>query len=124
MCARVVTLTPRASHITPVLKDLHWLPVKQRVEYKVLVHVYRALNGSSPQYITDMIRVYHPRRSLRSGQKLLLHKPAISTTTFGARTFPYVAATLWNDFPDGIKSAVSLEAFRSRLKTHLFATAY
>ena len=124
VCARVVTLTPRIHHITPVLRDLHWLPVKLRIDYKVLLYTYRALHGLAPSYLSNMLVIYYPARPLRSGNKLMLCKPAVSSTTFGARTFPYVAASLWNTLPEGLKSADSLGAFKSRLKTHLFAAAY
>ena len=123
-CARVIALTPRMTHIRPVLKALHWLPVKERIEFKVLVHTYRALHDSSPLYIKDMLKPYTPARPLRSGDQLLLQKPTITTTTFGRRTFAYMAPSLWNPLPYAIKSAQTLETFKSKLKTHLFAAAY
>ena len=49
--ARIITKTPRASHITPVLKELHWLPVESRVQYKILTLTYKALNGQAPAYL-------------------------------------------------------------------------
>ena len=63
--ARIITWTSRYEHITPVLKELHWIPVNHRVEFKVLMLTYKALNDQSPSYIRDMLQIYHPARSLR-----------------------------------------------------------
>jgi len=52
--ARLISGTRRSEHITPVLRQLHWLPVRQRIiEFKMAVLVYKALNGFSPQYLAD-----------------------------------------------------------------------
>jgi len=66
-CARVISLTHRIAHIRPILKALHCLPVKERIEFNVLVHTYSALQGSSPLYITDMLKLNTPARPLHSG---------------------------------------------------------
>ena len=50
----------------PNVKDLHWLPVNYRVQFKVLLHVYRAVNNMSPSYLTEILEHYHPPRALRS----------------------------------------------------------
>ena len=96
VCASIVSLTLRWMHIMPVLKNLHWLPIKERIEFKVLLLTYKALNGLSPIYITEM--TYKPSKTLCSGNQLLLHIPAITTTTLGNRTCSYVvlASKLWN----------------------------
>ena len=62
---RLITKTPVNMHITPVVKHLHWLPIRQRIEYKLL-HVYRALSGQGPSYMSDLVQQYIPARSLRS----------------------------------------------------------
>ena len=49
--ARVLSRTKRTEHITPVLKSLHWLPVSYRIDFKVLLLVYKSLNGLGPEYI-------------------------------------------------------------------------
>ena len=66
--ARIITRTSRHSHITPVLRKLHWLPI----QYRILVHTYNALNDRSPLYITDMLNIYRPSRTLRSQNTLTL----------------------------------------------------
>ena len=63
--ARVITKTPRHNHITPVLKELHWLPIAYRIKFKILLIVYKALKGLVPCYITELIKTYKPAGTLR-----------------------------------------------------------
>jgi hypothetical protein len=90
--ARIVTRTSRHSHITLVLKDLHWLPVKYRIQYKILTHAYKALSDSSPVYIRDMIEVYRPVRQLRSTDTVSLVLPKVKSVKYGNRSFVYSAS--------------------------------
>ena len=124
ICARIITLTPKHAHITPVLKQLHWLPVEQRIEFKFLLHIYKALNGMSPSYIREMFELYQPARSLRSKDKCLIKRPPSVSATYGNRKFGYVAALLWNGLPYDIKTSQTIDCFKNRLKTHLFRKAY
>ena len=64
--ARLITKTPKHAHITLVLKQLHRLPFNRRVKYKVIVHLYKALNGQGPEYLNNLSTLYSPRRQLRS----------------------------------------------------------
>ena len=64
--ACVVTRTSRNCRITPILKELHWLPVQYRVQYKILTHTYKEIHDQSPVYIKELLYVYRPRRHLRS----------------------------------------------------------
>ena len=73
--ARLVTKTSRSEYITPVLRRLHWLPIRQRITYKVLVLTYKALNGMAPQYLVDLLQHYTPTRQLRSSSMNLLVIP-------------------------------------------------
>ena len=122
--ARIITRTPRKQHITPVLVELHWLPVEYRPRYKVLLLTYKALNEAAPAYIRDLLEIYQPPRQLRSSTKYSLRVPRTKTSTYGERIFRRSAAVLWNNLPDAIKHASSLTSFKSQLKTHLFKLAY
>ena len=73
--ARMLSLRRKFDHIPPVLKDLHWLPVEQRIEYKVLLLTYKALHGKAPAYISQLLSLYTPTRPLRSENKNLLRVP-------------------------------------------------
>ena len=64
--ARLVTRTRGSEHITPVLRRLHWLPVRQRITYKILLLTYKALNGMAPRYTADLLQPYTPTRQPRS----------------------------------------------------------
>lgn len=62
--ARLVVKCGWREHITPILQHLHWLPVRQRIAYKVNVLTYRSLHGLAPPYLSDLIKPYLPTRSL------------------------------------------------------------
>ena len=123
--ARVVTRTSRYCHITPILKELHWLPVQYRVQYKILTHTYKALHDRSPVYIKELLHVYRPRRELRSQNgPLILEVPRSRTVLYGDRSFAITAPKLWNALPPGVRACSSLCAFKKSLKTHLFIQMY
>ncbi len=52
--ARVLTRSRKYDHITPILQSLHWLPIKYRISYKILLLTYKALNGLAPAYLTSL----------------------------------------------------------------------
>lgn len=122
--ARITTRTKRREHITPVLKTLHWLPVAQRIEYKILVHTYKAINIIAPQYIRELIHIYQPGRSLRSENKHELVRTKFRTSTYGNRRLDVAAASLWNSLPSQLHSCPSVHTFKKHLKTHLFKKAF
>ena len=122
--ARIVTRTARHDHITPVLKELHWLPVKYRVQYKLIVHTYKALYGQSPVYMRDMLEVYRPSRTLRSQNTMTLVVPKMKTVMYGNRTFRYSAPCLWNTLPVELRKCKNLVTFKKHLKTHFFLVHY
>ncbi len=64
--ARVLTRTRKYEHISPVLSTLHWLPTKHRIDFKILLMTYKALNGLSPQYLSELLSYYSPAESVRS----------------------------------------------------------
>ena len=123
--ARVVTRTSRYCHITPILKELHWLPVQYRVQYKILIHTYKALHDQSPVYIKELLHVYKPRRELRpQNSPLTLKVPKSRTVSYGDRSFAIIAPKLWNALPPGVRECTTLFAFKKSLKTHLFLQMY
>ena len=122
--ARVLTRTRRRDHITPVLASLHWLPVKSRIEFKILLLTYKALNGQAPSYLKELLVPYYPTRTLRSQNAGLLVVPRVSKSRMGGRAFKYQAPLLWNHLPVSVREADTLSTFKSRLKTFLFDKAY
>ena len=83
----ILSFTQKTEHITPILKELHWLPVAGRIEFKILVLVFMAYHGIAPLYISDMITKYEPTRSLRFSSKRLLVVPRYNLKTYGRRPF-------------------------------------
>ena len=118
--ARIITKTSKRAHITPILAQLHWLPVCKRIEYKILVIVFKALHGQTPPYIGSMIKHYMPSRVLRSADQFLLCIPKTKTKGFGNRSFNQVGPVLWNALPLKIRLSESLNIFKKLLKTYLF----
>uniref|UniRef100_A0A8C6VU81 Reverse transcriptase domain-containing protein n=1 Tax=Nothobranchius furzeri TaxID=105023 RepID=A0A8C6VU81_NOTFU len=118
-CARLLTKSSKHTHITPLLLQLHWLPVNFRNHFKILVLVYRALHGQAPSYIGDL-SPYTPSRSLRSSDQSLLVVQRTRLKTKGNRSFAAVAPRLWNSLPLSLRSVDSVVFFKKQLKTHLF----
>ena len=85
--ARLVIRTRSSEHITQVLRRLHWLPVRQRITYKIVLFTYKALNGMAPRYIADLLQPYAPTRQLRSCSKNLLVTPKSNLRFYGDRSF-------------------------------------
>ena len=121
--ARLVNQTKKRDHITPVLFQLHWLPVRQRIIFKLLLLTFKTLNGQSPAYISDLVTVYQPQRTLRSASQYLLQESIGRTLTYG-RSFSRVAPRLWNRLPLALRSPQTISRFKAQLKTHLFRIAY
>ena len=106
-----------------MLKSLHWLPVCQRIDFKILLLVYKALNGLGPKYISDLLVRYEAPRPLRSSGTGLLSVPRIKTKQ-GEAAFSFYASRLWNKLPEYLRLAETVNSFKSGLKTLLFTAAY
>ena len=122
--ARLITRTRKFDHITPVLKDLHWLPIRKRIDFKILLLVFKALQGEAPQYIKDLISWYKPNKNLRSANEMLLQTKPSNLVTCGDRAFSIAAPKLWNGLPTEIKASKSVPIFKAKLKTYLFRKCY
>ena len=94
--ARVISLSRKYDHITPTLRNLHWLPVRYRILYMILVIAHKSLYNEGPVYLQHLLSWYAPERDLRSGYKYLLDEPTWRLKSFGARRFEYAAPRLWN----------------------------
>jgi len=118
--ARAVLQQPRMSHARPLLRSLHWLPVSQRIEFKVAALMYKIRSTSRPAYLHSLLlnHISGSTATLRSASRPLLHVPR-TRTVYGSLTFSVAAPTSWNSLPADITNAASLTAFRNRLKTFL-----
>jgi len=119
--AMIVQQAPRRSHARSLLKDLHWLPVEQRVIFKL---TFKIRQTSSPAYLSQHIRAScSGTRSLRSSPVPLLDVP-FRRTDIGKRSFSCAAPTAWNSLRPSVVNCDTLSVFKSTRKTHLFNTAY
>ena len=122
--AQLVTRQSRRDSAMPILRELHWLPVRHRVSYKIAELTFKALHVDlSPTYLQQCVQVYTPARSLRSVNSYTLVQNR-SRTVAGDCTFVHAAATVWNALPVSVTSKDALLSFKAALKTHLCASAY
>jgi len=118
--ARVVCNTTKFQcHTVTLLKSLHWLPISERIKFKIASLTFKALNFAKPSYLAELITNYQPSRSLRSSGTNLLSIPDIRSS-IGRRSFSYTAPKLWNSLPPDLRSCTSITTFQGKLKTHLF----
>jgi len=122
--ARILSNTSRYSSITPVLRALHWLPVRFRIRYKIVLFAYKCYHRIAPSYLCDLVIPYESVRLLRSTNKMLLTVPKYRLKTQGERSFSYAASFEWNRIPLQIKQANNIDLFKKLLKTHLFQKAF
>ena len=111
-------------HITPILIELHWLPIDFRIQYKLAVLAFRHFEGTLPPYLSAVLCIYEPSRSLRSSSEKLLKIPRVSLRSAGERFFRYAAPAVWNSLPNNLRNIPTLSQFKSHLKTHLFRKAF
>ena len=123
--ARLISRTRKFDRITPVLRSLHWLPVSQRIVFKVLLLAYKAKHGQAPSYITDLLSIQNPSSTrLRSSSNAHLRfSPGPRTRTrYGDRAFCVAAPKLWNQLPIELQDSPSPDSFKCSLKFFLFNT--
>src|SRR6218665_1101551 len=125
--ARLVCNRRKYDHVTPLLRDcLHWLPVQYRIDYTHALLVYKSLHGAAPDYLKSYCVGVS---TLRAGARLQSEvkgdlKVRKSKTCFGDRAFSVAGPRCWNNIPTFIRSASTLESFKSRLKTQYFEKSY
>ena len=109
---------------TESLKALHWLPIWQRIEFKILILTHKCINNSAPRYLQELISVKEQKKeNMRSkSMGVLLNIPTVKQTTFAARSFRHVAPTLWNRLPTNIRCTNSPDKFKGLLKAYLFSS--
>ena len=119
--ARVVAQKSCFDHITPVLSELHWLPVCHRINFKISTITHRLLQSQQPSYLAVLISRYAPVRSLWSSSSLSIGAPLRKTSMATSRSFSTVAPKIWNSLPTHLSSTPTLPAFR---RHHIFLRAF
>ena len=111
--ARLVCKKNIYEHVTPLFWSLHWLPIEYRIKYKIATLCYKTLNNNTPHYISELINLYTPPRSLRSENQMLLSVPKKRSKRYAERTFIHGAPNVWNALPLHIKNCESEGVFKS-----------
>ena len=98
--------------------------LSKRIIFKISVLTFRAMHGTAPQYLSDLLHIHTPSRILRSSSKTLLSVLRPRLDTYGSRAFSVAAPLLWNELPDYITGEQILTFYKTKFKTHLFSEAY
>jgi len=121
--ARVINRQVKSDHITPVLKELHWLPIENRVTFKLATLAYNIKSTGQPVYLRELLSDYEPVRTLRSSSRRLL-TVNVANTVLATRGFRHSAVAVWNSLPDSIRNSTNIHIFKRNVKTLLFNTAF
>ena len=121
--ARLVLRKGKDVPTKAVLKELHWLPIEERINFKIATQTYKCLNDSAPQYLSTLVNKHVPARPLRSGSLNLLECPR-TKTTYEEKAFSVTAPKVWNNLQPKTRSSQTLTIFKRNLKTELFKKAF
>ena len=123
--ARLILNRSKFSRATPLLHELHWLPIESRIDFKILLLIYKCLHELAPSYLSNLLKFKTPPRSLRSSNCITLSIPrkkkGFYNKTMGDRAFSIYGPTIWNKLPEKVKNSSSINLFKKSLKTHLFS---
>ena len=118
--ARLVLRRPKHDHITPLLNELHWLPIKSRITYKLATMCFKITKCNGPSYLNDLLIPHTANRPLRSKQNNTFVIPKTKLSTYGDRAFSHAGPSVWNKLPDDMRSMTDFNVFKKSLKTQLF----
>ena len=125
MAASIVLQDEQEASTTRCLQKLHWLPIKQRIKFKILTLVYKCINNQAPSYLQNLLTINPTsNQSTRLNSKFKqLIVPFTKRKTFSDRSFSVVGPKYWNELPNELSILMTLESFRRNLKTYLFREA-
>ena len=124
--ARLIKGVPPRERITPALIELHWLPIKARIEYKIDVMTHQALQSGKPEYLRKMLENFHHDNIMELRHDTDPHRllEPRSNLEIGFRAFERCAPRLYNKLPTELKDCSKMDIFKKQLKTYLFKEAY
>ena len=119
MAAKLILKRNYQDSATDCLKSLHWLPIKARIDFKVLLLIFKCFNKTAPNYLSNLIDAKKQSRpGLRSNSNSkILNVPFTKQKTFADRSFSVYWPRLWNSLPDNIRTCDNLNSFRKLIKT-------
>ena len=121
--ARLITLSKRRNHVQPILKSLHWLPIAERVIFKVALLVYKCWHNLAPKYLEELLQRHNPARPLRSSSMNRVVKPP-HRLKHTEKAFSVGGPNVWNALSLKSREAESLSTFKANLETELFKKAF
>ena len=126
IAAKIVLGKGRYNSSTRSLAELHWLPIQQRIEFKIITLVHKSLRGLAPQYLVNLLtRKVQRREGLHSNDRTSqLEIPATTRKTFVARAFSVLGPQLWNQLPEELQQIDSYNLFKKNLKTFLYRKTF
>ena len=121
--ARVIYKKSKYEHVTPLLYELHWLPVSYRILCKLLVLTFKCIHEDAPTYLSNLITIkpISPLVFVLMKCHTFFRKYVPNA---GDRSFAIAAPSEWNKLPSEIRSLPTLNVFKSKLKTHLFKLSF
>jgi len=122
--ARLVMGCSNSTPSKPLLQQLHWLPIRERITFSLLFQVFKALNNLSPPYVADMLSFQTAQRTTRSSTQQLLSIPKWNNKTCAKRSFSVAGPIEWNKLSLDIRQKTTPKDFKRELKTYLFKKCY
>ena len=110
--------------MSTLLRSLHWLPVKARIQFKILLITFKAIQGLALKYLCDLLTFKSSLYNVRCSGSILLSMPAVRSKTLGDRAFMVAALTLWNSLPKELRAITNVNSFKAHIKTYIFRTVY
>ena len=123
--AKLICKATKRDHASPYLRELQWLPVEDRITFKIMVFVFKCLNGMTPEYLSSSLSRHRPAcaglRSASDSTRLSVHNTTKTFMSAEKHCFSYTAPQVWNNLPVNIKDSQSLMSFTRTLKTNLYS---
>ncbi|XP_072018281.1 uncharacterized protein [Amphiura filiformis] len=121
--AKLIFCADRRDSPSPLLDTLHWLPIRERIKFKICMYVFKCLQGNAPVYLTNFLT--HKLKPAtgpmtRSSSDTTLLTAHVGKNRIGDKSFYVSAPTLWNSFPRTIREACTLPSFKKVLKSHFY----
>ena len=112
-CARLIYNRKKYDHVSDLFKELHWLQIRQRIVFKILLFVFKIFLNTAPLYLQECLNIAN-----FDNRVLTIPK---SKTSYGDRAFTNYAPRLWNALPHCLRTSCNLSYFKAHLKHHLFS---
>ena len=116
---KIITNSKKSDHVTPLLRHLNWLPVREQLQYRDSILAFKCINGIAPQYLTSKFKKrskIHTRNTRNARNTIQI---PLFRTAAGQRTFAYRGAKIWNNLNADVRENTNLRSFKKTLKSQL-----